>query len=47
MRGAGGSTLVYALSGGPQRLDGAFDPRRLITPSARCTRLREGPGTQP
>jgi len=47
MRGAGGWTLVYALSSGPLRLDAAFDPHGPITRSARCTRLRESPETQP
>jgi hypothetical protein len=45
MRGAGGWTLVYALSSGPLRVDAAFDPRRLITRSACCTPVRESPGS--
>jgi hypothetical protein len=37
MRGAGGWTLVYALAGGPLRVEAAFDPRRLITRRASCS----------
>ncbi len=46
MRGAGGWTLVYALSSGPSRLEATFDARRLITRRARCTPPKENPGSQ-
>jgi hypothetical protein len=45
MRGAGGWTLVDALSSGPLRIDAAFDPRRLTTRSARCTGAHKSVGT--
>lgn len=46
MRGAGGWTLVYALSSGPVRVEAAFDARRLITSKARCTVPARSPGAQ-
>ena len=46
MRGAGGWTLVYALSSGPMRVEATFDARRLITRKARCTLRQERLGTQ-
>ncbi len=46
LRGAGGWTLVYALSSGPLRVEATFDARRLITRKARCTVPRTSPGTQ-
>jgi hypothetical protein len=38
MRSTAGWTLLYALSSGSMRVETAFDPRRLITRDARCTR---------
>jgi hypothetical protein len=38
MRSTAGWTLLYALSSGSMHVETAFDPRRLIARSARCTR---------
>jgi hypothetical protein len=46
MRSAAGWTPVYALSSGRTRVEAAFDPRRLVTHSARCTAPRENPGSE-
>jgi len=46
MRSAAGWTLVYALSSGSMRVATAFDPRRVITRDARCTRPPQTPGSR-
>lgn len=42
MSSAAGWTLVYALRTGPLRVKTTFDPRRLVTRDARCTRVPAG-----
>ncbi|MDQ3723478.1 MAG: hypothetical protein M3376_10530, partial [Actinomycetota bacterium] len=46
MRSAAGWTLVFALRSGPLKVGTQFDPRRLVTRDARCTRAPRLPGSR-
>lgn len=45
MRSGAGWTLVFALRSGPVKVETQFDPRRLVTQQARCSRTPRTPGS--